>query len=86
MKSWMFIRSPLSTVGVKVRPTPIVLELDLDLAVVGADGDGKLAAGQEVGGVARERDERRLGQRARDALLLEKVEEGGEVDGCPSAR
>ena len=62
-----------STVGVKARPTPYFLNSIVIVPRFDATGIGKLAAGEEARGVARERDQVRLGEAAHDAALLQRL-------------
>ena len=81
----MLMTPSASTVGVKARLTPngfhsTVIAL-LPLAAAAAalhDRHRELAAGEEARGLARQRDQGRLGERGDRALLLERVE--GDVE------
>ena len=59
----------------------VFLVLDRDLAERSpATGIGIFAAGEEARGVARQRDQVRLGEAAREAALLERVERHVDVE------
>ena len=69
-----------STVGVKVRPTPNFLYSTVIVVASACDRDRELAAGEEARLLARQRDEVRLGEAARQAALFERLHEDVRID------
>ncbi len=67
-----------STTGVKATPMPNSLKIDADLAEAVHDGDRELAAGEELRRLARDGRQVWLGQRAHQAVALERAQ--GAVD------
>ena len=63
----------------KARPTPNSLKVTESLPSLSTTGIGILAAGQELGGLARYGRQVRLGQRAHQAVALQSAQRAGQL-------
>src|SRR5690606_10504500 len=66
----------------EVEADAVLLVLDGDLVLVARHGNRELATGEEAGALAGTGDQVRLGQLARDAAILQRLD--GEVYGEPA--